>query len=108
MPAATLTTSTLELPLKHPFKIARSEESVARTALLRLRWNGLEGFGEAAPIARYDESVETVRQYFVDRPVNFDNPYRLEELLSGDIPPAARGVDRSVHQPTLRSIRNSM
>ena len=98
MPAATLITSTLELPLKHPFKIARGEESVARTALLRLRWNGLEGFGEAAPIARYDESVETVRQYFVDHPVNFDNPYRLEEILSSDIPPAARcALDLALH-----------
>jgi L-alanine-DL-glutamate epimerase-like enolase superfamily enzyme len=98
MPSAALTTSTLELPLKHPFKIARGEESVARTALLRLQWNGLEGLGESAPIARYGESVESVRAYFDAHPPTFGNPYRLEEILDPAIPPAARcGLDIALH-----------
>ena len=42
----------LELPLVHPFKIARGEELVASTAIVRVRCGELEGIGEAAPIER--------------------------------------------------------
>jgi len=98
MPAATLVTSTLELPLKHPFKIARGETTVARTALLRLAWNGIEGLGEAVPLARYDESVQSVRDYFAAHPPRIDDPYRLEDILTANIPPAARcALDLALH-----------
>jgi L-alanine-DL-glutamate epimerase-like enolase superfamily enzyme len=98
MASATLTTSTLELPLKHPFRIARGETSVARTALLRLNWNGLEGLGEAVPLARYDESVQSVREYFAAHAPQIADPYRLEDILGGDMPPAARcGLDLALH-----------
>ncbi len=98
MPTASLTTQILELPLKHPFRISRGVETSTRTALLRLRWGELEGLGESAPIARYDESVESVRAYFAAHPPAFDNPYRLEEILAERIPPAARcGLDIALH-----------
>jgi L-alanine-DL-glutamate epimerase-like enolase superfamily enzyme len=93
-----LSVSPLELPLKHPFKIARGEETVARTALVRVRWNGLEGLGEATPIERYGESLETVGRYFEAHPPKLDDPYRLEDLLHDGIPPAARaGFDLALH-----------
>ena len=93
-----LTTSSLELPLKHPFKIARGEASVARTALFRLSWNGLEGLGEAVPLTRYDETVDSVRAYFDNHALRSDNPYRLEALLDPSIPPAARcGLDIALY-----------
>jgi len=77
----TFSTSALELALKHPFKIARGEERVARTVLFRLGWNGLEGLGESVPLTRYDETVESVRTYF-----------------DPAIPPAARcGLDIALH-----------
>lgn len=98
MSAVSLTTSTLELPLKHPFKIARGVEYVARTALLRLNWNGIEGLGEAVPIARYGESVESVREYFDSHPLQLDNPYLLQDVLTDKIPPAARcALDTALH-----------
>src|SRR5581483_2868908 len=50
----------LDLPLKHTFTIARSSESVAKTVVVRLRWNGLEGLGESAPSERYAENVAGV------------------------------------------------
>ncbi|HEY5258151.1 MAG TPA: dipeptide epimerase [Candidatus Baltobacteraceae bacterium] len=91
-------TSELELPLKHPFKIARGEVRVARTALFRLRWNGLEGLGETVPLSRYDESVASVRAYFESHPPYIDNPYRLETILDPAIPAAARcGLDIALH-----------
>jgi len=98
MASAKLTTSTLELPLKHPFKIARGETSLARTALVRLEWNGLEGLGEAVPLARYDESVQSVRDYFAQHAPEIDDPYLLEDILGGEMPPAARcGLDLALH-----------
>ncbi|MGH8165325.1 MAG: hypothetical protein ACREP1_13420, partial [Rhodanobacteraceae bacterium] len=93
-----LSLETLELPLVHPFKIARGVEESARTALFRLRWNGLEGLGESAPIARYNESVESVLAYFAGHPPRGADPYQLDRLLGGAIPPAARcGLDIALH-----------
>lgn len=98
MPALSLAVTPLELPLVHPFKIARGEETVARTALVRLHWGELEGVGEAAPADRYDESVESVIAYFDTHALASNNPYRLEALLHDGIPPAARaGLDIALY-----------
>jgi L-Ala-D/L-Glu epimerase len=88
----------IELPLVHPFKIARIEEHVARSAIVRVRCGELQGLGEATPIERYGESVESVIEYFASHPVRCDNPYRLETVLHDGIPPAARaGLDVALH-----------
>jgi L-alanine-DL-glutamate epimerase-like enolase superfamily enzyme len=93
-----LSLTTLELPLVHPFKIARGTEEVARTALFHLRWNGIEGLGESVPIPRYNESVESVQAYFREHPLSAQDPYLLDELLDESIPPAARcGLDIALH-----------
>lgn len=92
-----LSITELALPLVHPFTIARGCESVARTALFRLRRNGLEGLGEAAPIDRYGESVASVVAYFERHPLAADDPFALERLLEG-IPVGARcGLDIALH-----------
>jgi L-Ala-D/L-Glu epimerase len=88
----------LELPLVHPFKIARGEEHVARTALIRVRAGDREGIGEAAPTERYGESVESVAGYFATHALASADPYRLEALLHEGIPAAARaGLDLALH-----------
>ena len=93
-----LSLDTLELPLVHPFTIARGTEENAHTAVFHLSWNGLEGLGESVPIRRYNESVESVLAYYRAHPVRGDDPYLLDELLSPDIPPAARcGLDIALH-----------
>ncbi len=98
MSALFLSTSTLELPLVHPFTIARGSAQSARTVLLRLSWNGLEGLGETAPIARYHESAESVTAYFAGHAPRGDDPYLLDDLLSEEIPAAARcGLDVALH-----------
>jgi L-Ala-D/L-Glu epimerase len=98
MPRLRLSVTPIELPLVHPFKIARCEESVARTAIVRVRADGREGIGEAAPIERYGESVESVAAYFASHALAADDPYRLESLLHADVPPAARaGLDLALH-----------
>lgn len=98
VPHLSLTVSPLELPLVHPFAIARGEETVARTAIVRVSDGEREGIGESAPVERYDESVETVVAYFSEHPLAERNPYRLERLLHAGVPPAARcGLDLALH-----------
>ncbi len=98
MSALLLSTSILELPLVHPFTIARGSAQSARTVLFRLSWNGLEGLGETAPIARYNESAESVAAYFAEHAPRGEDPYLLDDLLSEEIPPAARcGLDVALH-----------
>jgi L-Ala-D/L-Glu epimerase len=88
----------IELPLLHPFRIARGEESVAHTAVIRVNADGREGIGEATPIERYGESVASVTAYFESHPLAADDPYRLEALLHTGIPAAARaGLDLALH-----------
>jgi L-Ala-D/L-Glu epimerase len=96
--AISLSVSPLELPLVHPFKIARAEEATAQTVIVRVRDGDSEGIGEAAPTARYDESQESVIAYFSSHSLAADDPYRLEALLHDGIPPAARcGLDLALH-----------
>jgi len=91
-----LSTEPLNLTLVNTFTIARSSESVAHSALVRLHWNGLEGLGESAPISRYDESVASVRAALAAHPLG-DDPYALEALLR-DLPPAALcGLDIALY-----------
>jgi len=98
MPARSRWLQTIELPLVHPFKISRSVETVARTAIFRVTWNGLEGLGESVPIKRYGESVESIVEYFAGHALRGDEPYLLEDLLGSDIPVAARcGLDLALH-----------
>jgi L-alanine-DL-glutamate epimerase-like enolase superfamily enzyme len=93
-----LTIAPLELPLVHPFTIARGTEEIARTAVFRVQWESYEGLGETVPIARYGESVESVIAYFRRHTLRADDPYLLDVLLSAEIPPAARcGLDIALH-----------
>lgn len=57
---ARITTQRMELHLRHTFRISRGSEDVAHTVLLRLAADGLEAFGESAPVSRYDESPDLV------------------------------------------------
>ena len=88
----------LELPLVHPFIIARGEESIARSAIVRIESDGRDGIGEATPIERYGESVESVIAYFSAHSLAADDPYRLETLLHSGVPASARaGLDIALH-----------
>jgi L-alanine-DL-glutamate epimerase-like enolase superfamily enzyme len=96
VPPIRLAVEPLDLPLKHAFTIARSSESVSRTAVVRLRWDGLEGLGESAPIPRYGESVASVTAGLEARDLG-DDPYAFERLLDGLTPAQACGLDVALH-----------
>jgi len=97
-PVLFVSVTPIELPLHHPFTIARGEELVAETAIVRVRTRETEGLGEATPIERYGESVASVVAYFESNALAADDPFRLEALLHAQIPPAARaGLDLALH-----------
>jgi len=71
-----------ELTLKHPFTIARGSSASRRVVVVRLEQDGIVGLGEAAPIARYGESVETVEQFLRNLNLNtIQDPFALESIL---------------------------
>ena len=92
-----LALSELTLPLVHAFAIARSSETFARSLVVRLGWNGLEGLGECAPSARYDESVASVRGSLEARPPGGDDPYAFETLLAARTPAERCALDVALH-----------
>jgi L-Ala-D/L-Glu epimerase / N-acetyl-D-glutamate racemase len=98
MSRLSISVTPLELPLVHPFRIARGEELVASTAIVRVRCGEREGIGEAAPIDRYGESVESVAAYYAQHEPADRDPYHLQALLHAGIPAAARcGLDLALH-----------
>ena len=98
MTALRVSVSPLDLPLVHPFRIARGEELVAHGALVRVHDGEVEGLGEATPIERYGESYDSVAAYFATHELASNDPFRLEALLHDGIPAAARaGLDIALH-----------
>ena len=89
----------VELPLAERFTIARESQDVAEVVEVELRHGGISGFGEAAPIARYDESAASALAWLESVELG-DDPWALEEIR-GRLPPgeqAARAaVDGALH-----------
>ena len=71
------------LPLAEPFVIARETTETAEVVWVELEHDGVTGFGEAAPIERYDESTQSAVAYLEDAARSLgDDPFALEEILS--------------------------
>jgi L-alanine-DL-glutamate epimerase-like enolase superfamily enzyme len=103
-----LSLAELTLPLVHPFTIARGSATVSTTALYRLRWNGLEGLGEASPVPRYGESLASIRDVLRTRDLRGETPYAMERLLAG-LPPAARcGLDLALHDLVGKDVQRPL
>jgi L-alanine-DL-glutamate epimerase-like enolase superfamily enzyme len=70
----------LELP--EPFTIARGSQDIAEVVEVEIRYDGVSGCGEAAPIARYDESPESALAYAEGVGGDLgDDPFALEEVM---------------------------
>jgi L-alanine-DL-glutamate epimerase-like enolase superfamily enzyme len=87
------------ITLAETFVIARSVEDAAAVVEVEVSHGDLAGFGEAAPIARYDESTESALAWLQLVELG-DDPWALEEI-SARLPPgeqAARAaVDAALH-----------
>jgi L-alanine-DL-glutamate epimerase-like enolase superfamily enzyme len=91
----------VSLPLATTFTIARESQDVAELVEVAVRHDGLSGYGEAAPIARYAESADSALAY-VESNANAlgDDPFAIDEAL-GRLPAeqfAARAaLDAALH-----------
>lgn len=85
--------------LTKPFVIARGARHDMDLVQLELRYRGLSGFGEAAPIARYEESIDSVLDWLELIDLG-DDPFATDRVWAG-LPlgqQAARAaVDAALH-----------
>jgi L-Ala-D/L-Glu epimerase len=71
------------LPLAEPFVIARHTTEVAEVVWVELEHDGEVGYGEAAPIERYDESPQSAVVYLEEAAAALgDDPFALEEIMA--------------------------
>jgi L-alanine-DL-glutamate epimerase-like enolase superfamily enzyme len=71
------------LRLAETFVISRSAEDEAEVVQVELRHDGETGFGEAAPIDRYDESAHSALAYVEEHAQALgDDPFALDEILA--------------------------
>lgn len=70
-----------ELYLKNVFTIARGSKASVKNVFLTLAKDGVEGYGEAGPNTRYDETAETVVHFFEKFPFEGLQSLKSEEEL---------------------------
>jgi L-alanine-DL-glutamate epimerase-like enolase superfamily enzyme len=70
------------LELAETFVISRSASDTEDVVVVELRHSGVSGFGEAQPIDRYGESVESAQAYVEDHAaVIGDDPFAVEDVM---------------------------
>jgi L-Ala-D/L-Glu epimerase / N-acetyl-D-glutamate racemase len=89
------------LELAQTFVISREAQDTADVVHVEIRHGDVSGFGEAAPIERYDESAESALAYIEEHADALgDDPFALDEIESR-LPPrewAARSaLDAALH-----------
>ena len=89
------------LELAQTFVISREAQDTADVVHVEIRHGDMAGFGEAAPIERYDESAESALAYVEEHAGALgDDPFALDEIESR-LPPsewAARSaIDAALH-----------
>ncbi len=96
--------SPIDLHPKHAFTIARGSRTVIPGVIVELEHEGITGYGEASPSARFGETRETVMSFLdlVD-PSRLDDPMNLDAILHylGTIrlgnPSAKAAIDIALH-----------
>jgi L-Ala-D/L-Glu epimerase len=70
------------LPLKEPFVIARDTMTEAQVVWVEIDHEGERGFGEAAPLERYEESADSALAY-VEEVADLlgDDPFAFDEIM---------------------------
>jgi L-Ala-D/L-Glu epimerase / N-acetyl-D-glutamate racemase len=96
-----LSTRTVTLDLAETFVIARESHDTVDLVEVELRHDGVSGYGEAAPIDRYAETVESASAWLAEAaPLLGDDPWALDGIHAR-LPPgqqAARGaLDAALH-----------
>jgi L-Ala-D/L-Glu epimerase len=89
-----LTARTATLQLAQTFVISRGAEDVAEVVQVEVSHNGTSGFGEAAPIDRYDESPASALAWLQDVSLG-DDPFALDEI-EATLPPGEQAARAAV------------
>jgi L-alanine-DL-glutamate epimerase-like enolase superfamily enzyme len=77
-----VTARIVSLELAETFTIARGSEDVAEVVEVEIRHGDVSGFGEAAPIERYDESAASALAYVEGVAGDLgDDPFALEDVM---------------------------
>jgi L-Ala-D/L-Glu epimerase / N-acetyl-D-glutamate racemase len=85
------------LRLAETFVISRSAQETAEVVHVELEHDGVRGFGEAAPIERYDESAESALVYVEEHAELLgDDPFALDEILDR-LPPREYAARAALH-----------
>jgi L-alanine-DL-glutamate epimerase-like enolase superfamily enzyme len=72
----------LTLDLAETFVISRSARDSEDVVQVTLTCSGVHGYGEAAPVDRYGESVESALAYVQEHaPLVGDDPFAIEEIM---------------------------
>jgi L-Ala-D/L-Glu epimerase len=80
------------LPLAEPFVIARDVTEVAEVAWVELEHEGERGYGEAAPIDRYDETAQSAAAYLEDAADSLgEDPFAFDEIFDR-LPPGQQAA----------------
>jgi L-alanine-DL-glutamate epimerase-like enolase superfamily enzyme len=91
----------VQLPLAETFTIARSSQDVAEVVQVEIRFRETSGFGEAAPIDRYDQTARSALDYVqTNADALGDDPWALDEIearLPGGEPAARAALDAALH-----------
>jgi L-Ala-D/L-Glu epimerase / N-acetyl-D-glutamate racemase len=96
-----LSARTVTLRLAETFTISRTSQDEAEVVQVELRHGDTIGFGEAAPIERYDESAESALAYLEGNADALgDDPFALDEIFDG-LPrgqfAARNAIDAALH-----------
>jgi L-alanine-DL-glutamate epimerase-like enolase superfamily enzyme len=87
------------LRLAETFTISRSSEDEAEVVQVEISHDGASGFGEAAPIARYEESADSALAWLENVELG-DDPFALDEIFDRFPPGEQAGraaVDAALH-----------
>jgi L-alanine-DL-glutamate epimerase-like enolase superfamily enzyme len=95
------------LELAETFVISRSARDAEDVLVVELRHSGVSGFGEAQPVDRYDESVESAQAYVEEHAELLgDDPFALEEVM--DRLPAREFAARAALDAALHDLQGKL
>jgi L-Ala-D/L-Glu epimerase len=81
--AVDATARIVTLELAETFVISRSARDTEDVVQVTLACSGVHGYGEAAPIERYDESPESARAFVQEHAALIgDDPFAIEEIMA--------------------------
>jgi L-Ala-D/L-Glu epimerase / N-acetyl-D-glutamate racemase len=100
-----LTARTATLHLAETFVISRGAEDEAEVVQVEISSNGVSGFGEAAPIDRYDESPASAITWLEGVQLG-DDPFALDEIAAAL--PAGEQAARSAVDAALYDLQGRL